>query len=55
MYEPKLELIDMLKMLKRQASTVATKNDKKAVLLEDVQLDSFDFVIDQAIEYIEEN
>ena len=58
---PRLELIEMLNALKNQASVmpdcIADENNypvDKTVVLEDISMDSFLFVIDKAIEYIED-
>ena len=58
---PRLELIKMLKLLKEQASVmpdcIASENNYpvgKTTTLEDISLDSFLFVIDKAIEYVED-
>ena len=58
---PRQELIEMLNLLKEQASVmpdcIADENNYpvgKTTVLEDISLDSFLFVISTAVEYIKE-
>ena len=49
------ELVEMLTLLKNQAKDIIRENDRHDTLIIDVKLDSFNFVIDSAIEFIQKS
>lgn len=49
------ELVEMLTLLKKQAKDIMCENNRHDTLIIDVKLDSFNFVIDSAIEFIQKS
>lgn len=49
------ELVEMLTLLKNQAKDIMRENDRHDTLIIDVKLDSFNFVIDSIIEFIQKS